>query len=59
MKKVIIILEYILTLIAGVLLTAGILLENSLAQSMTTGFGIGLYNAIIFILIGNVEDKDV
>ena len=59
MKKVITILEYILTLVAGVLLTIGIYLERSLAQSITTGLGIGLYNAIIILLIGDVKDKEV
>lgn len=59
MKKVITILEYILTLAAGVFLTIGICLERSLAQSIITGLGIGLYNAIIFVLIGSVNDKEV
>ena len=58
MKKVTTILEYILTLVAGVLLTIGIYLERSLAQSITTGLGIGLYNAVIFLLIGDVKDKE-
>lgn len=59
MKTVITILEYILTLVAGVLLTIGIQLERSLAQSITTGLGIGLYNAVIFILIGDIKSKEI
>jgi len=59
MNKVITVLEYILTLVAGVSLTIGICLERSLAQSIATGLGIGLYNAVIFLLIGDVNNKEV
>lgn len=57
MKKINIIL-YILTLVAGVLLTIGIYLDRSLAKSMITGLGIGLYNAVIFLLIGDFKNKE-
>ncbi len=59
MKKLITILEYILTLVAGVLLTIGIYLERSLTQSIITGLGIGLYNSVIFLLIGDVKNNHI
>ena len=50
-NRVVTIILYIVTLVAGVLVTLGIFLDSSPAKALTLGFGIGLYNGVIIHLI--------
>ena len=45
-----IILPYLVIILGGAFLIAGILLDNGIEKSILLGLGVGIYNAIILIL---------
>lgn len=59
MNKMWAILQYIVTLVAGILLTIAILLkDNSIFKAITLGTGLGLYNSIIYTLISKTNKEE-